>query len=125
MLSAASRRSSPNMIDQPVKRYVNIACGNIYIPHETFETYLKGIEAVALLPHNDGILIFPLIQESAGGLLLKMRNSQGDRIVHAQEFFRNNNYVEEFQERPCDVRWLSDRAALLIVGVPTAKNSNM
>ncbi len=111
------------MTDQPAKHCVNIARGNIYFPHETFETYLKGIEAVALLPHEDGILVFPLIQESAGGLLLKMRNSQGDRIVHAQEFFRNNNYVEEFHERQCDVRWLSDRAALLIIDVQRTVNT--
>lgn len=107
----------PNMSDQPAKHLVNIARGNIYVPQETFNTYLKGVEAVALLPHEDGILLFPLIQESAGGLLLKIRNLRGDRIVHAQEFFRNHDYFEEFQERPCEVRWLSDRAGLLIVGV--------
>lgn len=108
------------MTDQ--KHQVNIAHGNIYIPLETFETYFKGIEAVALLPHQDGVLIFPLIQDSAGGLLLKIRNLQGDRIIHAQEFFRNNGYAEEFQERPYEVRWLSDRAALLIVDVQRAVN---
>lgn len=113
----------PNMTEPSAKHEVNIARGNIYIPVSTFDTYFKGIEAVALLPHEDGILVFPLIQDSAGGLLLKIKNLQGDRIVHAQEFFRNNNYLEEFLERPCEVRWLSDRAALLIVDVPRAVNS--
>ena len=96
---------------------VKIARGNIYIPHETYETYLKNIEAVALLPHENGILLIPLILDSAGGLLLKIKNLQGDRIVHAQEFFRNNGYLEEFEEKLYEVRWESERAALLIIGV--------
>ena len=106
------------MTDPPDKHQVTIGRGNIYIPVATYEAYLKKIEAVALLPHENGILIFPLIQDSAGGLLLKIRNLNGDRLVHAQEFFRNNGYVEDFEERSADVRWLTDRAALLVCNVP-------
>ena len=105
------------MSEQPEKHQVTIGRGNIYIPLKTYDAYLKTIEAVALLPHEHGILIFPLIQDSAGGLLLKVRNLTGDRLVHAQEFFRNNGYVEDFEERPADVRWLTDRAALLVCDV--------
>lgn len=100
------------------KFQITIGRGNIYIPLKTYNAYLKTIEAVALLPHEDGILIFPLIQGSSGGLLLKIRNLAGDRLVHAQEFFRNNGYVEDFDERAADVRWLTDRAALLVCNVP-------
>lgn len=99
---------------------ITIARGNIYIPHDTCETYLKGVEAVALLPHDDGVLIYPLIQDSAGGLLLKVKNLQGDRIIHAQEFFRSNNYLESFEETQCSVRWITDKAALLVNDVPNA-----
>lgn len=105
------------MTDPNVTHQVTIARGNIYIPVDTYDAYLKTIEAVALLPHEDGILIFPLIHDSAGGLLLKIRNLNGDRLIHAQEFFRNNNFLEEFEEKKADVRWLSDRAALLVIGV--------
>lgn len=93
---------------------VSLARGNIYIPLEIVETYLKNIEAVALLPHEQGILLFPLIQQSAGGLLLKMKNLRGDYVVHAQEFFRNNGLEESFQEIDCEVSWQADRHALLI-----------
>lgn len=93
---------------------VKIARGNIYIPHETYETYLKHIEAVALLPHEKGFLIFPLIQQSAGGLLLKIKNLQGDRVIHAQEFFRTNDYAETFEETICETVWESERHAILI-----------
>ncbi len=96
---------------------VTVVRGNLYIPHQVCSTYLKNIETVALLPHEEGILLIPLIQQSAGGLLFKTRNLQGDRIVHAQEFFRQHGYVEDFQERLYPVRWESQRAALLIFGV--------
>ncbi|CAN5221323.1 hypothetical protein BH10ACI1_BH10ACI1_10210 [soil metagenome] len=106
---------------EPTKSQVQIARGNIYLPSSTYEKYLKNIESVALLPNENGILLIPLIQESAGGLLLKIKNLQGDRIVHAQEFFRFNNFLEEFQEKSYDVRWETERAALLIIDVARAQ----
>lgn len=96
------------------KLSVKIARGNIYVPLETYETYLKNIEAVALLPHEKGILLFPLIQQSAGGLILKIKNLRGDRVIHSQEFFRNNNLAESFEEIACEVSWENERHALLI-----------
>ena len=108
------------MSEPPVKPHIKIARGNIYIPRETHETYLKNIEAVALLPHENGVLLIPLIMDSAGGLLLKVKNLNGDRIVHAQEFFRHNGYLEDFEERSYQVRWESERAALLIIDVASS-----
>lgn len=105
------------MPDLPVKPQIKIGRGNIYIPRETHAAYFKNIEAVALLPHENGVLLIPLIINSAGGLLLKIKNLNGDRIVHAQEFFRYNGYLEDFVERNYQVRWESERAALLIIGV--------
>jgi len=96
---------------------VAIAKGNIYLERETWETYLKGVNAAALLPHDDGILKYPLIGDSAGRLLLKVLNQRGDRISHAQEFFRVHNYVESFEMTKCSVRWITERVALLVVGV--------
>lgn len=102
------------MIEPKAELQVKIARGNIYIPFETYETYLKNIEAVALLPHEKGILLFPLIQQSAGGLILKVKNLKGDRVVHAQEFFRNHGYTETFDEIVCNTVWESERHAILI-----------
>ena len=93
---------------------VTIARGNIYVPLEVYETYFKGIECVALMPHEEGVLLIPLIQQSAGGLLLKIKNLRGDRVIHAQEFWRQHGYVEDFAERTYQVRWISERAALLL-----------
>lgn len=94
-----------------------IARGNIYLSSELVETYFKNIASVALIDDTGGILIFPLIQDSAGGQLLKVRNLRGDRVVHAQEFFRTKGYAENEEEVECTVRWVTEKAALLIEGV--------
>lgn len=116
-LSASSAKSSRLMNPgQPEQLQITIARGNIYLPLEVCETYFKGIECVALMPHEEGVLIVPLIGQSAGGLLLKIKNMRGDRVIHAQEFWRQHGYAEIFAECPCPcpVRWSSERAALLM-----------
>ncbi len=102
------------MTESPTKLQIKIARGNIYISFETYNKYLKNIEAIALLPHEKGVLIFPLIKQSAGGLLLKVKNLLGDRVIHAQEFFRNQGFEESFDEKIYDVIWESERHAILI-----------
>lgn len=62
----------------------------------------------------------PLIQQSAGGLLLKVKNLGGDRVIHAQEFWRQHGCSEEFSERDYSVHWSGERAALLLVGISTS-----
>ena len=107
-----------NLLDnQPEKLQVTVARGNIYVPLEVCEVYFKGIESVALLPHEEGVLLIPLLQQSAGGMLLKIRNLRGDRVVHAQEFWRFQGYAEDFDDCAYPVRWLSERAALLLRGI--------
>ncbi len=95
---------------------ISLARGNIYLPREVCDVYFQGIESVALLAHEAGLLIIPLMQDAAGGSLLKVKNRRGDRVVHAQEFWRQNGYREEFEERIFPVRWESNRAALFVSG---------
>ncbi|NOT46762.1 MAG: hypothetical protein HOP17_03290 [Acidobacteria bacterium] len=102
-----------------------IARGNIYFSAETIETYFNGVTAVALVPDPNGILVFPLIHDSAGGLLLKTRNLRGDKIVQAQEFFRNNRYRETNEGAVCPVRWVTEKAALEINGVARCANDQV
>ena len=110
-----------NPTRQPEHLQVTVARGNIYVPLEVCETYFKGIECVALMPHEEGVMMIPLIQQSAGGLLLKIKNLRGDRVVHAQEFWRQHGYVEDFAERTYPVRWSSERAALVVSGICPAR----
>jgi len=59
-------------------------------------------------------MIVPLIRESAGGLLLKQRNARGDRVIHAQEFFRHYNLPEEAEPRALRAHWSRERAAVVV-----------
>lgn len=93
---------------------VSVARGNIYLAREIYDTYLAGALSVALLARAEQILIMPLTRESGGGLLLKMRNARGDRIVHAQEFFREQGLLENMQERKVSIHWNEESAALVI-----------
>ena len=96
---------------------ISVARGNLYLSQEICDTYFKGVVSVALLLRDDDVMIVPLTQESAGGLLLKQRNARGDRVIHAQEFFRNKNILEEFDVRVMPVHWSPDSAALVIAGL--------
>jgi hypothetical protein len=46
--------------------------------------------------------------------LLKQRNVRGDRVIHAQEFFRSNGLPEEFESQTVSVHWSHDAAALVV-----------
>ena len=96
---------------------ISVARGNFYLSREICDTYLPGVVSVALLARDDRVLIVPLTQQSAGGLLLKQRNARGDRVIHAQEFFRNKGLSEAFESRAMPVHWSRDSAALVVSGL--------
>jgi hypothetical protein len=96
--------------------------GNLYLAREVCERFLPNAESVALLrrqgEHGESeLLILPLTRESGGGLLLKIRNAHGDRVVHAQEFFRTQGYVEDAATQQVAMRWSEPAAALILSGV--------
>lgn len=93
---------------------VTVARGNIYLSREIHEICLKEANCVALLARDDSLLIVPLMKDSAGGLLLKIRNARGDRVIHAQEFFRAQGLAEDFETRAVRARWSAEAAALVI-----------
>jgi len=106
------------MPDTEIAPPVYVARANIYLPREICDAYMPKVTSVALLIEDDSILVVPLMQESAGGLLLKLRNARGDRVIHAQEFFRSKGFVEDFEERTVEVHWRTDTAALVVSGIP-------
>ncbi len=99
----------------PLDVAVTVLRGNLYLSRELYEHYFCGIEHVALMEREGDVLIVPLLH-SPGGLLLKMRNPHGDRVIQAQEFLRGCGFPEDFTERSYSVRWRSDLAALAVVG---------
>lgn len=98
-------------------RSVVIAHGSFYLSRELCDTYLRGVVSVALLAREQIVLIVPLTQQSGGGLLLKQRNARGDRVIHAQEFFRDKGFLEDFEERTASAHWSPESAALVVTGL--------
>lgn len=95
-----------------------MARGNIYFSREIYDAYFSGASAVALVEREHRLFVVPLIIPSSGGLLLKVRNTRGDRVLHAQEFFRGHGYGEDFEKRVYPVELNVELAALEIIGIP-------
>lgn len=85
---------------------------NIYINSSQYEKYFGDVDAVVLLKREENVLLMP-VQDSSGGLLLKIRNANGDRVVHASEFFLRIK-VDCRDERTVDAYWNTDLAALIL-----------
>lgn len=96
---------------------VVIARGNLYLSRELCDARLAGVASVALLVRDGRVVIVPLAGQSPGGLLLKQRNARGDRVVHAQEFFRAQGIAESFDEHRYAARWHAAVAALVVDGL--------
>ncbi len=92
-------------------KQVIIKNGNIYLSHDLCETYFKRIESVALLIRNESVLLLP-VQQAGGGLLLKIRNANGDRVIHASEFFMQHK-IKTDAEMTLPAIWDADSGALV------------
>jgi len=96
---------------------ISVARGNFYLSREICDAFLPGVQSVALLVRDDEVMIVPLVGQSAGGLLLKQRNARGDRVIHAQELFRDKNLPETFELQSMSAHWNADKAALVVGGL--------
>jgi hydrogenase maturation protease len=76
------------------------------------DQYLPGVETVALLRRDDDLVILPLRSALAGGYLVKIRNSAGDRVVNAPDFFSANGFNSPTSIELA-VEWTDDDAALV------------
>ncbi len=91
---------------------IHIRHGNIYLTAEVYATYFNGLESLVLLKKDEALLLLPVRHVASGGLLIKLKNSRGDRVVHAQEFLRDQA-VDEGLAWTLPVRWDSGLAALV------------
>ena len=85
--------------------------GSVYLTREIYDRYFAGLETVILLRRDDDLVIMPVRHAAAGGYLLKLRNSAGDRVVNAVDFFRANG-IDDSRELELSVAWCADRAGL-------------
>ena len=65
---------------------LRIERGSLHMTRVFYDRYLHGVDSVALLEHDGQLLMMPVQGSATGGLLLKVRNARGDRVVHATEF---------------------------------------
>ena len=93
--------------------------GSIYLSAELYERHFASLEAVVLLRREDGLLIMPVRHLPGGGHLMKRRNSRGDRVINALDFFLDNGLDPE-TERELPAAWSADEAALRVHFTPVA-----
>ena len=87
--------------------------GSLYLDAELYRSYFQSCAAVVLLKQAAKILMMPIKQSGGGGLLIKIRNARGDRVIHAQEFFRDHG-LQESPDTALIVHWNEHMAALEI-----------
>jgi len=73
--------------------HVQVRDGRLHIPGQVYERVLLNCPSVALLVRDGRWQLLPLFG-GAGGLLIKMRNARGDRVVEAQEFLRSQGFEQ-------------------------------
>lgn len=108
--------SQPEQSAHATQYSVRIARGSIYIDREVCDLYFPGVESITLVNREQQAYLLPLYG-SASGLLLKMRNARGDRVVHALQFLFMQGMDAETPERVVPVRWDSKVAGLLLEGI--------
>lgn len=92
----------PNMLEADSMGRVQVRAGRLHIPGEVYERALPGCLALALLVRDGHWLLLPLLG-GAGGLQIKLRNPRGDRVVEAQEFFREQGIESDHAPREFDL----------------------
>ncbi|MFZ5559019.1 MAG: hypothetical protein ACOZDY_20270 [Pseudomonadota bacterium] len=110
----------PESTAAPATFYARVARGSIYLDRELCDLYLPGVSAVAILRREGRMFLVPLTGTAAGGLLLKVRNARGDRVVHAPETLTSPDMAETGPERIVPVRWNQYLHGLLLEGFEPA-----
>jgi hydrogenase maturation protease len=94
---------------------LRIEQGRLYLSRAAFERHFAGGGGVVLLRNADDLMILPVRQAQAGGYLAKIRNSAGDRVVSAPDFFRAQSVAEE-RRWAGHSAWSEEHAALICPG---------
>ena len=91
---------------------VRIGDNNIYLSTQIHQTFFLNLETVILLKEVESIVIMPIQGSLYGGLMLKIINSKGDRVINAHDFFEHNQFSHLNGEY--SVSWDKDKMGLLI-----------
>ena len=111
----------PKSENKPAPVTISLYRGSLYLGGEVYERYFAGLDAVILLRRDDDLYIMPVRNTAGGGYLLKLKNSAGDRIINAMDFFREHG-LDDFEEKIIEFFWDPDMAALKQSGLFSAAN---
>ena len=92
---------------------VKIHNGRIYIPNLVYETYFKNIQSIVFFHKEKKIYLLPVNQSGGSGLLLKIINAKGDRVVNVVEQLNDCN-IDDKSEKIVLVSWDSKISGLLL-----------
>lgn len=94
------------------QRQITIKQGKLYLDSELYNLYFAGRETAALIEREGKLLLLPIFSQAQGGLLIKIINARGDRLVDGVDILRRMNL--DCQTLTCNISWSSDMAGLLI-----------
>ncbi|MGP0591970.1 hypothetical protein ACTRXD_05430 [Nitrospira sp. T9] len=114
------QEGKPTLHSQGPEASLHIRNGNFYLNASLYEQYFPQLHSVILMlmKKDRTLLILPVVNTGAGGLLLKIRNAQGDRVIHAQEFCRVHGIDEHFDQL-VSVSW-DEKSAGLMIQMPSS-----
>lgn len=92
---------------------IHVRKGNLYFKASLYQKYFPDLQSAILMKKDKTLFILPVVNANAGGLLLKIRNAQGNRVIHAQDFFRENGIDEELDQM-VPVFWDRDSSGLVV-----------
>lgn len=87
--------------------------GKIYLDHDLYNTYYAGSGSVALIARQGKLILMPVVSQAQGGLLCKIINAKGDRMVDAVDFLRRLE-LDLPEPISCSVSWNTELAGLFI-----------
>ena len=94
---------------------VRIANGSLYLDADVYQRWFRRVQTVVLLGDANALLIVPVIHAPTGGLLVKIRNARGDRVVHAPEALAGRGLPPDL-EGDFPAHW-DDRVAALRINL--------
>lgn len=100
---------------------ISIKKGKIYLSQEIYNKYFAGSNSAALIDWHGQLLLMPVVSEAQGGLLIKVINSRGDRVVDAVDVLRRLQLSEDACY-DCAAQWSTEMAGLLL-SIPITNSS--
>lgn len=113
ILKRLSKNTDATTCATTAVRACKIQNGKIYLDHDLYNTYYAGTGSVALIVREGDLFLMPVVSQAQGGLLCKIINAKGDRMVDAVDFLRRLK-LDLPEPISCPVRWSTELAGLLI-----------